>query len=94
VALLPNGKRRNALQSILEAIFDQDFSGRILPFDSAAARQFPVIAASRRALGRPVTQLDAQIAAIARSRNAAIATRNSVDFTDCGVTVLNPWIDR
>ena len=89
--LLPKGKRRAALQSAVEAMFAEDFAGRILPFDSDAARVFPQIAASRRALGRPITQWDAQIAAIARSRGASLATRNTGDFEHCGITVLNPW---
>jgi predicted nucleic acid-binding protein len=65
--------------------------GRILPFDSDAALLFPSIAAACRAAGRPISQLDAQIAAIARSRGATVATRNAGDFEDCGVTVVNPW---
>ena len=89
--LLPKGKRRAALQSAVEAMCEEGFADRILPFDSDAARVFPQIAASRRALGRPITQWDAQIAAIARSRGAALATRNTGDFEHCGITVLNPW---
>ena len=89
--LLPRGKRRAALQSAVEAMFEEDFADRILPFDSDAARVFPQIAASRRAAGRPITQWDAQIAAIAGSRGAALATRNTGDFEHCGITVLNPW---
>ena len=49
---------------------------------------FPYIAC---AVGRPVTQFDTQIAAIARARGAAVATRNADDFEDCGIAVLNPW---
>jgi len=52
---------------------------------------FAKIAATRRRLGRPITQFDAQVAAIARSRGAAVATRNTSDFDHCGVTVVNPW---
>lgn len=89
--LLPKGKRRAALQSAIQAMFEEDFADRILPFDSDAARVFPQIAAARRASGRPITQWDAQIAAIARSRGADLATRNTGDFEHCGITVLNPW---
>jgi predicted nucleic acid-binding protein len=89
--LLPKGRRRRALESAVDAMFEEDFAGRMLPFDSDAARIFPKIAARRRASGRTVTQFDAQIAAIARSRGAQLATRNTGDFQGCGVTVLNPW---
>jgi predicted nucleic acid-binding protein len=91
--VMPKSKRRAALQLAIEAILEEDFADRILPFDSDAARVFPKIAGARRAVGRPMTQWDAQIAAIARSRGAALATRNSSDFEHCGVRVVNPWTD-
>jgi hypothetical protein len=89
--LLGSGKRRTALRAAVNAMFEEDFAGRILPFDAEAARAFAGIAADRRASGRPISQLDAQIAAIARSHGAAVATRNTHDFDDCGIKVLNPW---
>src|SRR5271165_4408217 len=73
IEILPKGKRRDSLRAEAEAAFTQDFAGRILPFDEEAARAFPEIAAGRRAQGRPIAQLDAQIAAIARSRRAILA---------------------
>lgn len=91
VALLPKGLRRGRLLAQLEAMLAEDFVGRILPFDSAAAGTYASIAAARRQAGRPISQADAQIAAIAASRGAAIATRNVSDFAECGITVLNPW---
>jgi len=91
VALLPAGKRRSALTAVIEDMLGEDFTGRILPFDSAAAVAFAEIAATRRQAGRPIAQADAQIAAIARSRGAALATRNVPDFDGCGVDVVNPW---
>jgi predicted nucleic acid-binding protein len=91
LALLPAGRRRSALTAAANAMFEVDFAGRILGFDSAAAREFADIAATRRHVGRPIAQADAQIAAIVRSRGAALATRNSADFTQCGISVVNPW---
>ena len=91
IELLPKGKRRIALQSAAQTMFEEDFSGRILPFDSDAARVFANIAASRRASGHPITQWDAQIAAIVCSHGATLATRNTSDFAHCGITLLNPW---
>jgi toxin FitB len=91
LALLPSGRRRNELGAAAQAMFEEDFAGRILPFDIAAAYQFAEIAAERRQSGRPISQFDAQIAAIARSRGAALSTRNISDFEECGLQVFNPW---
>jgi hypothetical protein len=91
IALLPKGKRRTALESAAKATFEEDFDGHVLPFDSDAAREFAMIVIARRQLGRPISQADAQIAAIARSRGAAVATGNTEDFEDRGIRVLNPW---
>lgn len=91
LALMPPGKRRSALAVEIEDMLGEDFSGRILPFDSPAAVAFAEIAAERRQAGRPISQADAQIAAIARSRGAALATRNVPDFEGCGVEIVNPW---
>lgn len=94
IELLPKGKRRSALESAMETIFAEDFEGRILPFDSEAARAFARIAWLKRAAGRPGTEFDTQIAAIAFCHGAAVATRNSMDFDGCGIAVLNPWADN
>lgn len=91
LALMPPGKRRSALAVEIGDMLGEDFSGRILPFDSPAAVAFAEIAAERRQAGRPISQADAQIAAIARSRGAALATRNVPDFEGCGVEIVNPW---
>jgi predicted nucleic acid-binding protein len=91
VMLLPGGRRRKALESAAEAMFEQDFGGRVLPFGSNAAHPYAVIAARRRRAGRPISHFDAQIAAIAASTGATIATRNTDDFAECDVGLVNPW---
>jgi toxin FitB len=77
---------------VIVRILGERFAGRILPFDSAAAREFADIAASRSRTGRLIAEADARIAAIARSRGAALATRNVEDFADCEVAVIDPWL--
>ena len=72
-------------------MFAQDFAGRILPFDEDAARAYATIVASRNAAGRPISQLDAMIAAIARTHRATVATRNTGDFEHCGLQLVDPW---
>ncbi len=91
ILLLPAGKRRNALQAAAEAMFEEDFGGRILPFGGEAARAYARIALERRRAGHPISHFDAQIAAIAGSAGAAVATRNVADYEGCGVKVINPW---
>lgn len=91
IAIMPAGRRRDKLLLEIEAILREDFAGRVLPFDGDAARVYAEIAATRRALGRPVSQADAQIAAIARSRGMVVATRNVRDFNDMGLDIIDPW---
>jgi predicted nucleic acid-binding protein len=91
IELLTKGKRHEALLVAAEAMFTEDLGGRIFGFESDAARLFSKIAAHRRALGRPISHADAQIAAIARLRGAKLATRNVTDFIDCGIELVNPW---
>lgn len=91
VALLPDGRRRDMLRDAVTALFAEDLAGRVLPFDSAAAAEYADVAAGRRHAGRPITLADAQIAAIARSRGAQVATRNQADFEGCGIGLINPW---
>ena len=92
VEALPAGKRRMRLLAAVEKMFAEEFAGRILPFDEDAARAFAGVVAARDRAGRPISQFDAMIAAIARSHRAAVATRNTADFQHCGIDVINPWI--
>ena len=91
VAIVPAGRRRTSLAEAIDAMLEQDFRGRVLPFDTAATQAYAAIAATRRAAGRPISQFDCQIAAIARIRQAVLATRNTVDYEDCGIEVIDPW---
>ncbi len=91
IELLAKGKRREVLLAAAEAMFTEDLAGRVLGFESDAARLFSKVAAQRRMVGRPISHADAQIAAIARARRARLATRNKSDFADCGIDVIDPW---
>lgn len=91
VGLLPEGARKAALAEAVHAIFDHDFSGRILSFDRGAAAAYAKLASARKLAGRPITQFDAMIAAVAYSTGAALATRNTKDFEGCEIDLLNPW---
>lgn len=91
LALMPLGRRRSSLEKAAQEMFDEEFSGRTVPFDDLAAHRYAAIVAQRTKSGRPIATLDAQIAAIAFGRGATLATRNGADFLDCGVEIFDPW---
>ena len=90
LAILPTGKRRNDLSAAVNRIL-HGYRDRILPFGRSAAAAYSELAAQRRAAGLPVKNFDCQIAAIARSVGADIATRNIKDFEGSGVGTIDPW---
>lgn len=91
LAIMGKGKRRAALVDAVDRILCEDLAGRILPFDSAAAQSYATIATARRAAGRPIAQADCQIAAIAHTRGATVATRNTPDLEGCEIHLIKPW---
>jgi predicted nucleic acid-binding protein len=92
LALLPKGRRREALAQAVGRLLTEGLGGRVLAFDRTAAAAYGEIAAARRASGRPVATADARIAAIARARRASVlATRDVSGFEGCGVRVVDPW---
>ena len=92
IGLMPVGKRSKALLAAAERIFEKALAERVLPFDQTAARLFAQIFSSRKLRGKPIKPLDAQIAAIARAHGATLATRNTRDFEECGIHLVNPWL--
>jgi predicted nucleic acid-binding protein len=92
--LLAQGRRRRRLENAFARALEEDFDGRILPFEQSAARAAAVIAARRRQGGHPIEIRDAQIAGIAASRRATLATRKTRHFTDLGIVLIDPWAAR
>ena len=92
VALMPEGQRKTGLQQAAAAMFADEFAGRCLPFDGAAATGYAHIVSLRTRIGRPISVEDAQIAAIALAHGLVLATRNERDFEQIdGLVVVNPW---
>jgi hypothetical protein len=88
---LPAGKRRKALAAALAEQVIALFAERIVPFDLAAAQTYAKIVTRARRHGHPIGVADAQIAAIAASRQFSVATRDEVPFQAAGVPIINPW---
>lgn len=91
LAIMPEGRRRLDLEAAAQAMFREDFEGRVLAFDMAAAVAYADICAARRRAGRPAATLDLMIAAVARTHGASVVTRNLSDFEDCGIALVDPW---
>ena len=89
--LISPSRRRNAIRVGAEKMFEAVFGDRILSFEERASRMFSQIASSRRRQGKPMSEFDAQIAAITRVHGATLATRNPYVFEGCGVRLVNPW---
>jgi predicted nucleic acid-binding protein len=93
-AMSSSSARREKFIAAIDAMLAEDFHGRVLPFDAAAAIAYAAIAAESQNAGETLVQFDAQIAAIAKSRGAALATRNPARFEGCGIETVNPWDDK
>jgi predicted nucleic acid-binding protein len=89
--ILPVGKRRLQLRERFEQFISQAFAQRVLAFDEAAARAYGDMMGLRKELGPPMSLPDGQIAAVARSRGLAVATRNVSALEECGVDLINPF---
>ena len=93
IALLPAGKRREAMAQAASQIFEEDFTGRCIDFGGQAVGHYALLRAQRQFAGRPIDTADAQIAAIALSTNLTLVTRNTKDFEGIdNLQVVNPWL--
>ncbi|WP_028279060.1 type II toxin-antitoxin system VapC family toxin [Arthrobacter sp. H5] len=92
VRRLPKGRRRSMLSNRIDAALEPYRETRaILPFDDIAAEQYADVLVVREQMGMPIHTADAQIAAICRAHGATCATRNTGDFAQTGIELLNPW---
>lgn len=91
LAMMSKGRKRTDLIALAEAMFSEDFRGRVLSFDERAADHNASIATDCARAGRSIEVMDAQIAAIARANGMSLATRNVRHFVDCGIEVVSPW---
>lgn len=90
IARLPEGRRREALHQAANEVFAA-FPQQVLPFDLVAANAYADVVAHRDAVGSPIDGFDAQIAAICRAHTATLATRNTKDFVETGIAIVDPW---
>ncbi|MDO9499818.1 type II toxin-antitoxin system VapC family toxin [Falsiroseomonas sp.] len=90
IGALPDGRRKQKFAATLDGLLAL-FEGRILPFDTQAARHYADLAVAARHAGKGFPTPDGYIAAIATSRGFAVATRDASAFQAAGVPILDPW---
>jgi predicted nucleic acid-binding protein len=90
IAALPVGKRKNMLARALDGLMEL-FEGRVLPFDTDAARHYAELAVMARKGGRGFPTPDGYIAAIAASRGFLVASRDTSPYEAVGLQVIDPW---
>jgi predicted nucleic acid-binding protein len=91
VELLPQSKRRAQLEQWLERDLPDWFEGRILPVDQIIADRWGVLRAEAQSKVRPLSVVDAAIAATALEHILSLVSRNVSDFAIAGLAVVNPW---
>ncbi len=89
--ILADGQRRRLLQSRFDQFIALGFDSRIHNFDRPAAEAYAEIMAFRKEIGSPMSFPDAQIAAITWVKRFNLATRNTKDFEQCGIGLINPF---
>lgn len=90
-ALLPDGARKRGLGQAIELMLSETFAGFVLAFDADSSAHYAEVVAARSRAGRPISAFDAQIAAVCRQHDATLATRNTADFAETGVALVDPW---
>ena len=91
LAIMPAGRRQSAMLAAFERAIDESLEGRILPLDRVGAEQAAMLMARRRAAGRPIDLRDTMIAGIVLAQRATLVTRNVRDFSDLGLSIIDPW---
>lgn len=91
LGIMPKGKRRDLQISVFKTLLDRLFTRRILVFGREEAVCYADIMATRRKLGRPISQSDAMIAAITKKHGITLATRNIKDFEKLDIALVNPF---
>lgn len=92
IELLGETKRRKQLENwFLRDLHDWFEGGRILGIDERIGNVWARMTAQRQLKGRPLGILDGLIAATALDRDLTVVTRNTRDFDDLDLQILNPW---
>jgi predicted nucleic acid-binding protein len=91
LTILPESKRRTQLQQWVDETLRPWFQGRVLPVNESIAERWGILSGECQSKGRPLKVAGGLIAATALEHDLTVVTRNVRDFSNVGVSVLNPW---
>jgi predicted nucleic acid-binding protein len=87
--LVPRDASRAAALETWALGLEETYGDRILPVTLEIAQRWPAVHATR-----PLPVVDSLLAATALAHGLTVATRNTKDFVDSGVPVVNPFSSR
>lgn len=90
VERLATGRRRKRLEEWLQHELRLRFENRILPVDPEVAEAWGRTVSRSEAAGRPMSIMDAFLAATAETHDLTLVTRNTSHFPLLK-EILNPW---
>lgn len=93
ITLLAPGVRRDQLEQFIEVTVALWLEDRVLPVTRAIAERWGILDGQRQAAGRPLSVPDGMIAATALEHDLTVVTRNTRDFENIGVALINPWLE-
>jgi predicted nucleic acid-binding protein len=94
IARMEKSSRQKRLDEWLRHELPLRFEGRILPIDGSIADAWGDVMASREAQGRPISAMDAFIAATVKVHDLTLVTRNVSDFKPSVKAIIAPWSQK
>lgn len=91
VALMDDGRKREALAEWLARDLPQRFEQRVLPVDESVALAWGDLMGLAKRRGRGLSSMDGLIAATAIAQELTLATRNTKDFEGFEIELFDPW---
>jgi len=88
---LQAGNRRSLLEVWLEKDLREWFGNRLLGVNESIANRWGILTAAAQRKGTPLAIIDGLLSATALEHDLTVVTRNSSDFAQTGVALLNPW---
>lgn len=91
ISKLPDGAKKEELQTWVALDLVERFTGRILDLDLETALCWGRLQGETEQAGEKLPVMDSLIAATAAAHGLIVVTRNVRDIERCKVKVFNPW---